>query len=169
MPCHRLMPPPTEIQHAPPAYLKIAEIKGNARSKAHDGETELLSWSWGETQTVFPTEARKTGGSVSMRDFQVTAATSIASNQFLLHCASAKRFKSAVITCEQDNPGKGRHIYLTITLSNVVISSYDIEASPGGNLATERLSLKFTKIEFTFTPIGGGNFSSSWDLSQNEK
>jgi type VI protein secretion system component Hcp len=158
------MPEGTEIQHAPSFFLKIAEIKGSARSRTHDGETELMSWSWGETQTVFPSEARKSGGNVSMRDFEFKAATSAASSQFLLHCAAAKRFKSAVITCEQDGP-KGRHTYLTITLSNVVIGSYEIEATPSMSVPTERVTLKFTKIEFTFVPLEGGNFSCSWDLA----
>jgi type VI secretion system secreted protein Hcp len=165
------MPAPEAVVHAPSYYLKIAEIKGNARAKAHDSETELTGWSWGETQAVFPSETRKTGGSVAMRDFQVTAVTSAASSQFLLHCASGKRLKSAIITCEQDSP-KDRHVYLTITLTNVVIGSYDVEASPGASLPVERLTLKFTKIEFAFTPLKpdgtpGGNFTCSWDLSLN--
>ena len=67
-------------------FLKIAEIKGDARAKNHDGEIELTSWSWGETQSVFPSDAsRRSGGSVSMRDFQFTAASSAASSQFILH------------------------------------------------------------------------------------
>src|SRR5436190_13030504 len=158
--------PTHEIQHAPSFYIKIDEIKGNARSKAHDGETEITSWSWGETQSVFPSETRKAGGSVAMRDFQFSAVMSAASNQFLLHCASGKRFKSAVITAEQDT-AKGRHTYLTITLTNVVIGSYDVDGIHGPDLPTERLTLRFTKIEFAYTPPGGGNFTSSWDLSQN--
>jgi len=161
------MAPAPEIQHAPSFFLKIAEIKGSARAKTHDSETELSSWSWGETQSVVPSEARKTGGSVSMRDFQFTAVTSTASAQFLLHCAAAKKFKSAVITCEQDCP-KGRHTYLTITLSNVVIGSYEIEAIPGSSQPLDHVTLKFSKIEFAYSPLGpGGNFSCSWDLSLN--
>jgi type VI secretion system secreted protein Hcp len=147
-------------------FLKIAEIKGDARAKSHDGEIELASWSWGQTQSVFPSETRKSGGSVSMRDFQFTAITGAASSQFLLHCAAAKRLKSAILTCEHDH-GSGRHKYLTITLSNVVISSFDIEGSPGANLPLDRITLKFTKLEFAYTPAAGGNFTCSWDLSLN--
>jgi len=155
----------------PHIFLKIAEIKGEARPDAHKGEIELTSWSWGETQSVFPSEARKTGGSVAMRDFQFEAETSAASSQFLVHCASAKRLKSAVLTCEHDS-GKDKHAFLTITLSNVVIGSYDITGSADQSHAADRVTLKFTKIEFAYTPLGpdgkpGGNFSSSWDLSMN--
>ncbi len=153
----------------PHIFLKIAEIKGDARSQKHEGEIEITSWSWGETQSVFPSESRKSGGSVAMRDFQLTAVTSTASCQFLLHCAAAKRLKSAVLTCEHDQ-GKGKHVYLTITLSNVVIGSYDIEGSASQNQATDRLTLKFTKIEFAYTPLKpdgtpGGNFTATWDLA----
>jgi type VI secretion system secreted protein Hcp len=154
-------------QH-PSFYLKIAEIKGEARAQVRPDEIELMSWSWGETQTVFPSETRKTGGSVAMRDFQFIAKTGAASSQLLLCCAAAKRFKTAVLTCEQDGP-KGRHHYLTITLSNVVVASYDIDAS-GDSGPVDRVTLKFTKIEFTYSPQEkGGNFSATWDLTQNDQ
>src|SRR5882724_10895435 len=112
---------------APKFFLKFEEIKGDSRSKNHDKEVEITSWSWGETQSAFPAEKVKAGGSVAMRDFQFTAATGAASSQFLLHCASAKRLKSAILTCERDIPGGSRHIYLTITLTSVVIGSFDID------------------------------------------
>ena len=102
----------------------------------------------------------------SMRDFELRMVTGAASAQFLLHCASAKRFKSAILTCEQDQ-SNARHKYLTITLSNVVISSFEIEGTNEGNLPLERVTLKFTKMEFALTPVAGGNFTCTWDLSLN--
>ncbi|HWV99911.1 MAG TPA: type VI secretion system tube protein Hcp [Candidatus Acidoferrum sp.] len=157
---------PAGHMQAPHFFLKIQEIKGDARPKSHENEIEIVSWSWGQTQSVFPSEARKSGGSVSMRDLQFTAVTGAASSQLLLHCAAAKRLKSAILTCEQDR-GNTRHKYLTVTLSNVVISSFDIEGSSGADLPLDRVTLKFTKLEFAFTPLAGGNFTCSWDLSLN--
>jgi type VI secretion system secreted protein Hcp len=148
----------------PHFFLKIAEIKGDSKVKNHDGEIDLASWSWGETQSVFPSETRKTGGSVSMRDFEFTTVTGAASSQFLLHCASAKRLKSAILTCEHDTT---RQTYLKITFGNVVIGSFDIEGGPETNFPLHRVTLKFTKIEFAFTPADGGNYTCSWDLSVN--
>jgi len=155
----------------PHLFLKLDGVKGDARAANHNEEIELTSFSWGQTQSVFPSESRKAGGSVSMRDFQFTAITGTASAQLLLFCAAAKRIKSAVLTCEQDHK-KGKHVYLTVTLSNVVISSYDIEGAASQNHSSERVTLKFTKIDFAYTPLKddgtpGGNFGSSWDLSLN--
>ena len=155
----------------PHIFLKIEGIKGDARSDKHNEEIELESWSWGETQSVFPSETRKSGGSVSMRDLQFSAVTSAASAQLLLHCAAATRLKSAVLTCEQDHR-KGKHTYLTITLSKVVIGSYDVEGSSSENHSMDRVTLKFTKIEFVYTPLKpdgspGTDFTASWDLSLN--
>src|SRR5437588_12948604 len=89
-------------------FLKLDGIKGDARAQKHDGETEVSSWSWGETQSVFPSETRKAGGSVTMRELEFSAVTSAASAQFFLHCAAAKRIKTAVLTCEQDT-GSAKH------------------------------------------------------------
>jgi len=155
----------------PHIFLKIEGIKGEARAEKHNEEIELMSWSWGETQSVFPSDKSKGGGSVSMRDLQFSAVTSSASSQLLIHCAAAKRLKTAIITCEQDHK-KGKHIYLTITLTNVVVGSYDIEGSSSENHCLERVTLKFTKIEFAYTPLKpdgtpGGNFTASWDLALN--
>lgn len=152
--------------HAPHFFLKIQEIKGDARAKGHDSEIELASWSWGETQSVYPSETRKSGGSVSMRDFCFTAVTGAASSQLMLHCAAAKRLKTVQLICEQDR-GNSRHKYLTVTFTNVVVSSYDIEGNAGADLPMDRIMLKFTKIEFAYTPAAGGNFTCTWDLSLN--
>jgi type VI secretion system Hcp family effector len=161
---------PSSPSGVPHVFLKIAEIKGEARSKGHDGEIEITEWSWGETQPVFPSDNRK-GGNVSMRDLQFTAQTSCASAQFMLYCAAAKKIKTAVLTCEQDQGGS-KHIYLTITFSNVVISSYQVSGTHAENQSNDSVSMKFTKIEFNYTPmrgegVTGGNFNSSWDLSVN--
>jgi type VI secretion system secreted protein Hcp len=155
----------------PHIFLKIDGIKGDARSDNHNEEIELASWSWGETQSVFPSETRKSGGSVAMRDLQFTAVTSAASSQLLIHCATAKRLKSAVLTCEQDYK-TGKHVYLTITFSNIVVSSYEIEGSAQQNQPMDRVTLKFTKMEFAYTPLKpdgnpGGNYTATWDLTVN--
>ena len=75
------------------------------------------------------------------------------------------------VLCEQEK-GSSKHTFLTITLSNVVIGSYDISGSAEEPDATDRVTLKFTKIEFLYTPLNpdgtpGGNFTSTWDLSLN--
>ena len=35
---------------AGPAYLKIGDIKGESTGKGHEGQIEILSWSWGEAR-----------------------------------------------------------------------------------------------------------------------
>jgi type VI secretion system secreted protein Hcp len=152
---------------SPHSFLKIAEIKGDSRSKNHEGEIEVRSWSWGETQDV--ARASPTGDTVSMRNFQFSATTGAASAQFFLLCAQAKKLKSVTLSCEHDHKN-GKHTYLTITLSDVRIVAFDIEVSAGQDHAVDRVTLRFTKIEFTYTPLKpdgtpGSNFSCTWDLN----
>ena len=84
-----------------------------------------------------------------MRDLQFEAVSGAASPQLFLYCSSAKRLKSAVLTCDQDKAGS-RHPLLAITLSNVVIGSYEVSASAEGSRPIDRVTLRFTKIEFTY-------------------
>ena len=159
------------VMAVPRFFLKIDGIKGDARPKSHDGEIEIVSWSFGETQTGAVLDARKPVSSVAMRDFVFTAGTGAASSQLLLLCAAGKRLKSAVLTCEAD-AGKSPQIYLTITLTDVMLASYEIRANPEDAIPLDSFSMKFVKIEFKYVPVTtdgkpGGNFTSSWDLSSN--
>lgn len=156
---------------APRFFLKIDGIKGDARPKNHDGEIEIVSWSFGETQTGAVLDARKPVSCVAMRDFVFKASTGASSSQLLLLCAAGKRLKSAVLTCEKDF-GKTRQIYLTITLTDVMLATYEIWGIPEELIPVDSFSMKFVKIDFKYVALSaegspGGNFSASWDLSSN--
>lgn len=161
--------------HTPRFFLKIAEIKGDARPKNHDGEIELISWEWGETQEAAALPAgnsAKAGGSVAFREVVCTAVTGTASAQLLLLCASAKRLKSAILSCDRVS-GPNTVTYLTITLGdNIIVSSFEIGGSPSRDLTVDRFSLRFTKIDFKYVQqktdgSAPSNFTATWDVSQN--
>lgn len=162
---------PHSVRPTPHFFLKIAEVKGDSRAKGHEGEIDLHEWDWGETQAA-DLGARKAGGSVSMRDVECTSVTGAASPQLFLHCATGKKFKTAILTCEQHH-GQDIHVYLTITLSDVKLASFEIKGTPDRDVPLDSFTLKFTKIEFKYIPrkgdgTTGGNFTSTWDLSTNE-
>jgi type VI secretion system secreted protein Hcp len=160
----------------PRNHLKIVEVPGDARTASHSGEIELLSWGWGQVQSgSFGSESSSTsGGNLAMRDFAFTATTGLASANLMLYCSCGKPLKSAVLTCEVAKSGGGTHTYLTVTMTKIIISAYDVVVSPGQNHAVDTFQIKFEKIEFKYVPLKpdgtvGGTCMASWNLATNNQ
>jgi type VI secretion system secreted protein Hcp len=105
---------------------------------------EVDSWSFGASQTS--TAGRGSGGGSgkqAVHDIQITKSVDKASPLLFKACASGQHFKKVTLSLRKAG---GTQPYLTITMSNVLISSY--QQSNGGGKPTESVSLNFTKIEF---------------------
>lgn len=156
-------------------FLKIDGIEGESTDNRHKGEIEILSWSWGESNTGVMSHAATGGGAgkVSMQDFHFTAVMSKASPSLFLKCATGEHIKQAVLTARK--AGGDQQDYLKITLTDVLISSYQIGGSNGdGGIPIDQFSLNFAKIEFEYRPqkADGGldaPIKAGYDLKANKK
>jgi type VI secretion system secreted protein Hcp len=112
---------------------------------------EVHSFSWGVT-VVGDSGGGGTGRPVA-QDFHFTKDTDAASPKLFLACASGTHFPSATLSVKRGGPRSD--VYLTIKLEQVVVSSYQINgaAGAGATVPQESLSLNFTKITMTFTPL----------------
>lgn len=150
-------------------YLKIDGVESKSIDTKHKGEIEVKSWSWGESQSG---TAATSGGKVSMQDFHFVMDANKASPKLLLACANGKRFKSAVLTCRI--AGEKPQEYLKITLSDVLVSSYQTGgADSGGIVPTDQISLNFAQIEYEFSqPKKDGSLEAAikagWNLPENK-
>jgi type VI secretion system secreted protein Hcp len=132
-------------------FLKIDGIGGESTDERHKEEIEILSFSWGETQTGTSVFGGGAGaGKVQMQDFHFTAAMSKASPVLFLKCAEGEHIKQAVLTARK--AGGDQQEYLKITLTDVRITSYQTGASAGDIVPTDSFSLNFAKIEFEYKP-----------------
>ncbi len=153
-------------------FLKIDGIEGESAESKHKGHIDVESWSWGETSSGSASGGGGGAGKVSMGDFAFTARLSKASPALLLACASGKHFKSAVLTARK--AGKAQLEFLTFTLSDLLISSYQAAGSEGGEVeAMDAVSLNFSKIEMEYRPQGadgklGDPVRAGWDVKQSK-
>jgi type VI secretion system secreted protein Hcp len=156
-------------------FLKIDGIKGESTDKAHKGEIEIESFSWGETNDV-DRSSRSAGlgaGRVAMQDMHVTKKNDSASPLLMFACAKGDHLKSALLTCRK--AGGTQQDYMKITLTDAMISSYQIGGSSGGDIVpTDQFSMNFAKIEFSFAPQDqtgklGSPIKTGWDLTTNTK
>ena len=72
-----------------------------------------------------------------------------ASPKLLLACANGEHIKKAVLTCRK--AGKEQQAFIEITMSDVLVSSYQTSGSSRGDeVPTDQVSLNFAKIEYEY-------------------
>jgi type VI secretion system secreted protein Hcp len=155
-------------------YLKIEGVDGESTDATLKGAIDVDSFSWGETQSGTGGHGGGGGsGKVSMQDLHFTTKVSKASPKLMLSCATGEHFKKAVLTCRK--AGKEQNDYLVITLSDVLVSSYQVGGSGHGNvIPTDQVSLNFSKIEWEYKPQKADGTMDSpvkagYNLAENKK
>jgi type VI secretion system secreted protein Hcp len=155
-------------------FAKIGDIKGETTDDKHKDEIDVLSYSWGVSQTGTLAFGGGAGaGKAQFNDFQFTTTTSKASPQLFLSCASGQHIKEATITVRKAG-GESKQDYLILKMTDVMISSYNTAGSSQGDRPTESVSMAFAKVEFTYKPQNadgslGAPVTAGWDLKANKK
>jgi type VI secretion system secreted protein Hcp len=153
-------------------FLKIDGIQGESMDAEHANEIDLDAFSWGETNVVSHTGGGGGGaGKVAMQDFRFTKRLDKASPVLFQACASGKHFAKAVLTARK--AGEGQQDYLVITLSDVLVSSYQVGGAESGDAGVEETSLAFSRIVFEYRaqkPDGSPAppVKAGWDLKANK-
>ena len=109
-------------------FLKIDGISGESTDEAHKGEIEVESFSWGVSQTTTRLGSGAGAGRAVFQDLHFTTSVSKASPVLFQKCATGQHLKEAVLTCRKAG-GEQREEFLKITLSDVLVSSYQAAGS----------------------------------------
>jgi type VI secretion system secreted protein Hcp len=130
-------------------FLKLEGIEGE--SQGRPGEIDLLSWSWGVSQSgTFQTGSGGGAGKSSPSDLSATMFINKASPKLFLACAQGDHIPKATLVTRK--AGTGQQEYMTITLTDVLISSYQTGGSQGDERPTDSFSLNFAKMEYEYKP-----------------
>lgn len=152
-------------------FLKIEGIEGETKDSKHPNEILVESFGFGATQEGSAAIGKGMGvGRVNMQDIHCTGPISKASPALMLGCATGEHYKKATLVCRK--AGKDQQEYLIITMTDVLISSYNLAGSTGG-LPTDSFSLNYTKIEFEYKEQKedgtlAGKVKKSWDVKTNK-
>jgi type VI secretion system secreted protein Hcp len=154
-------------------FLKIEGVDGESTDDKHKGEIDIESFSWGVSQMGTGGHGGGGGaGKASFQDLHFHTHINKSSPKLFLACATGEHFKKAVLTCRK--AGKEQQEYLKITLSDVLVSSYQDGGGSGGVIPTDQFSLNFAKIEFEYKPQkADGTLDSAvkagYDVAANKK
>lgn len=132
-------------------FAKIGDIKGESLDSKHKDEVDVLSWSWGVTQTGSMAHGGGGGeGKATFHDFSFTHHVDKASPVLLKSCATGDHIKEATITVRK--AGKGQQEFLIIKMNDVIITSVTHGGSSADNGYPENVSLAFAKVNLEYKP-----------------
>jgi type VI secretion system secreted protein Hcp len=157
-------------------FLKLGDIKGESKVDGHVAEIELMSWSWGATQSGSTRGiGGLTAGKVNVQDLTFTKLLDIASPNHLGAVCSGQSYPTATLICEKSSgTGKKPVQYLKIVMKDVMISSVAIGGSGGSDTHTETITLNFGAVQTSYTPMKAdgtpdATVTSGWDIVAGKK
>jgi type VI secretion system secreted protein Hcp len=152
-------------------FLKIKGIEGESYDSKHKNEIDVLSFSWGETQTgTHAGGGGGGGGKVSMQDFHFVMKTNKASPTQLLACANGEHIGDGLLTCRK--AGKEQQEFMKIKFCDLLVSSYQTGgSSTGDEIPMDQISLNYSKIEYEYREQQAdgtlmGPIKAGYDLKQ---
>ena len=154
-------------------FIKIDDIKGESADAKHKDEIQVLSWSWGMSQSGTTHQGGGGGaGKVSVNDLSITKYVDKASANLQLSCCNGKHFKEALLTVRK--AGENPLEYLKITMKEVLIASVSTGGSGGEDRLTENVTLNFAEFKTEYTPqkpdgSGDAAVEAGWNIAENVK
>ena len=126
-------------------YLKLDEIDGESQDSAHEGEIDVLSFSWGVSVEVPTSGGRGSGsGKVNVQDIGFVKYADKSSAALDEAAADGTVIPEARFSVRT---GTAASDYLVITLENVVVTSVTRSGDSTDGI-TEEISLNFAEVEW---------------------
>jgi type VI secretion system secreted protein Hcp len=129
-------------------FAKLGDIKGESLDDKHKDEIEVLSFSWGVTNSgTMATGSGAGTGKATFQDLVIVHNIDKASPDLMRACATGSHLKDATIT--QRKSGKGQQEFLVIKMNDVIITG----VTRGGSAEqAETVSLAFAKVNVEYKP-----------------
>jgi type VI secretion system secreted protein Hcp len=152
-------------------FIKIGDVKGEAKDKTHKEEIDVMAFSWG----VSNSGSAHTGGGVgsgkaNVQDLSLTKYIDKSSCDLMLACCTGKHYDTATLVVRK--AGTTPLEYLKLTMSQVMVTAYSTGGSGGEDRLTENLTLNFAKFKVDYkeqTEKGtvGATPSMTYNIAQN--
>jgi type VI secretion system secreted protein Hcp len=148
-------------------YLKVDSIDGESADDKHKNEIQLLSYSWGGTQT---TSVAGTGGSgagkVNLSELAVTKYLDKATPKLFKSMVAGTHIANATLTAiKAGTEGKP---FLTVTLGELFVTSIHLSASTEVPVESVSFSYNTIKIDYS-TQDESGTLTTAGSVSYNLK
>ena len=132
-------------------FARLGAIKGESQDARHKDEIDVLSWSWGVSQSGTAGHGGGGGaGKVSFHDFTFTHHVDKASPPVMKACATGQHISDATITVRK--AGQGQQEYLIIKMKDILVTSVSTSVSAEEGTTIESVVLAFAKVDLEYKP-----------------
>ena len=139
------------------AFLKIEGIPGESTDKRHPGEIEVLSFSWGVSNSATSGGGGGGGaGKAALKEFVIVKLMDTASPLLFESCCKGEHIRTADFTLVDRSSGLA---FYKIHFDDVLVSSLQPASAPGGGAALESLSFNVEKLTITAQDTKGNTTS----------
>jgi type VI secretion system secreted protein Hcp len=154
-------------------FIKIGDIKGESRDKTHKEEIDVLAWSWGMSNSGSAHVGGGMGaGKVNIQDLSLTKYIDKSSPALMLACCNGKHYPEAKLVVRK--AGEHPLEYLTITMSDLIVTAVSTGGSGGEDRLTENVTLNFAKVKLEYKEqkldgTAGDKPSFTYNIAENIK
>lgn len=155
-------------------FLKLGDVQGESVANGHADEMELLSWSWGCSQTGSTHTATGGGtGSCNVQDLILSKYVDKSSPTMVQACCAGTHFPEATLTMRKAG-GTSPVEYLKLKLSEVLVASHQFGMSGTGDRAMETITLNFAEYNMEYQPQDsnggkkGGAVTGKWNVPKKQ-
>jgi type VI secretion system secreted protein Hcp len=152
-------------------FIKIGDVGGESRDKVHVGEIDVMSWSWGISNSGSAHVGGGAGaGKANVQDLSFTKYIDKSSCKLLLAACNGHHYDTAVLVVRK--AGTLPLEYVTITMSEVLVTSVSTGGSGGEDRLTENVTLNFAKVQVDYKEQGPTGVvvstpTMTWDIAAN--
>ena len=131
-------------------FLRIDGIEGESKDAKHKGEIDVISWSWGATNTGRASPGSGVpAGLPTIEDLHFTARLTKASPPLFLACARGQHLKQARLSAVRS--GAKQAEFFTLTLDDVRVTAYHTGGSEDAEIVPmDQVSLNFAKLTMEY-------------------
>lgn len=152
-------------------FMKLEGISGESKDGSHGGEIDVLAWSWGMSNSgTTHTGGGGGAGKVNVQDISFTKWVDLASTPLMLACAKGKHIGEATLVVRKagDEPLE----YITIVMTDVIVTSVSTGGSGGEDRLTENVTLNFAEVTVNYkeqakTGADAGGVDFKWNIAAN--
>ena len=154
-------------------FLKLNGVAGESKDKVHTKEIDLLSWSWGMSNSGTAHVAGGAGsGKVNVQDVTIAKYVDSSSPKLMLACCNGTHYASALLTVRK--AGGTPVEYIKVTMETVMVTGISTGGSMSEDRLTENVILNFAKVSMDYTPQddkggAGTAIPFAWDIAANSK
>ena len=154
-------------------FLKISDVKGESKDAKHPGETQILAWSWGMSNSGTAHMGGGAGaGKVNVQDLSFTKYVDCGSPDLMAAACSGKHFKTATLVVRK--AGEKPLEYLTIKMEECMVTAVSTGGSGGEDRLTENVTLNFANVKVIYKAqkadgSGEADVTFGWKIAANVK